>query len=52
MTMLDSTRQSCVSSSNQSDVGGWWKTLHHLNTVGIYEMANSGLKYVYPHCLL
>ena len=46
--------QSCVSSSNQSDVSGagGGKTLHHLNTVGIYEMANSGLKYVYPHCFV
>ena len=31
---------------------GGGKTLHHLNTVGIYEMANSGLKYVYPHCFV
>ena len=32
------------------DAGG--KTLHHLNSIDIDEIKNSGMKYVYPHCFI
>ena len=55
VTMLDSMTGKVMfqvqTKATWSGSGGG-KTLHHLNAVGIDEMANSGLKYVYPHCFV